>query len=613
MRYSGFAYRQVRNGPVMFSFVGTSCEIDRWAKVPTKLASAPRNFQRAVIPKHVDEIRNFFADGSEVNSSPTSLILGISPDCQSLVKICRAGTNTVIDPLAIGIAPSLCDLVISFDPWPSENYSGDDEALNREIEELYAKVRSSYEEGTEDGGGDDESDDGELDEGASGGIDSDEDVNYADDDEDSGDETAEEEGEEDDVSSGMGDSANGESAIDDNTPERESDPIDASLSLNPDARSLSEAEAKRDADRFLALLSRSRVAHFMGTNEYRTLSKHRREGLRDMFKDDLKPGLIIDGQHRIRGTAKRGEFPFSVLLMPFASWGELAFQFIVNNGTAKKVGDGLLISIVGDSLSPADLAETDTRLNRAGVKVSLIQAVMYVQNAENPFAGMLNFSVPGELGFLDAKAMKSKVVEQWWGTRGQTGQKPNMKTLSVHDHRKWDLYELFGNVCTGPNRGDKIRDWQDSKKWFEYFRVFWEAIADNYKPRLWPAASSKWLPANGRPSTDEHREREKLMRVTVLGLLQTAVLQVWADNTNRKRTQGGKTMDGFKITPSKFKQEIASLVRLVPYDFFTELKYTGFDASKDLRRDFVEQLIALLEMRKEFPAIKASHRFWQST
>lgn len=59
MKYNGFAYRQVKNGPIIFSFVVTSSEIDGWAKVPTKLTTQPRNFQRAENQNHVKDIRFF--------------------------------------------------------------------------------------------------------------------------------------------------------------------------------------------------------------------------------------------------------------------------------------------------------------------------------------------------------------------------------------------------------------------------------------------------------------------------------------------------------------------------------------------------------------------------
>ena len=350
----------------------------------------------------------------------------------------------------------------------------------------------------------------------------------------------------------------------------------------------------------------------MKEKTYEDFSKEKKEKFRQMFKDELKPGLIIDGQHRVSGTKEIGEFPFSALLLPFASWGELAFQFIVNNGTAKKVGEGLLISIVGESLTSKDLDETNVRLNRAGVKVSLIQAVMLVHKTVNPFSGMLNFGVPGEKGFLDSKAVKSKIVELWWGTRGKTGHKPNTRKIKVNEYTNWDMYDLFCQSLPGTNRVDRIRYWQDKGKWLEFFNAFWVAVSNHFSPRLWPLGIINWLPPSGVPITSEQKERQKLMRVTVLGLLQTAVLQVWADNANRERKKKKLGMDNFKITPKKFEEEISTLISEVPQDFFLEIQYSGFDASKDLKDDFVKQLVEVLELKKKFPDIKAKHRFWKS-
>ena len=84
-----------------------------------------------------------------------------------------------------------------------------------------------------------------------------------------------------------------------------------------------------------------------------------------------------------------GEIPFGVCLIPDAEWAELAFQFIVNNHTAKKVDENLLTAIVGQSLSDAELASIETRLKRAGIKVQLIRASTRIQVEDNPFMGML--------------------------------------------------------------------------------------------------------------------------------------------------------------------------------------------------------------------------------
>ena len=613
MRYQGYAYKQVSNGPVIFSFVATSGEIDSWAKVPTKMTSAPRNFQRAENPTHSQDIGNFFSDDKHVNSSPTSLILGIAPDFQKNIALFELGSSLAIPQSAITTTPLLCELELTFTPWDSADYVESTNPLDDEIAALYEKVQAIYEsmagEAGDDGSGQppEEEEEEEEEEGDDDAADSgDEEVEVTDE--------AEEDDDDDNDTGEFSDDtpATVDGGKAETSPGRGRRKGEAAAMRAAKKKALAEAlEEEKEQKRFLESLTRKAVVTMMRDGSFRTLSKAKRDGLRRMFKDDLKPGLIIDGQHRVSGTKDIGDFPFSALLLPFASWGELAFQFLVNNGTSKKVGEGLLISIVGDSLTPQDLAETDARLNRAGVKVQLIQAVMHVHKAPNPFAGMLNFGIPGEKGFLDSKAMKSKVVELWWGTRGKTGAKPNTKKIKVAKYPNWDMYDLFCKNCTGTNRLDRIRSWQDSKKWFEYFRAFWEPVAEHFSPRLWPDSVDKWLPAAAIPSTNEQKERAKLMRVTVLGLLQTAVLQVWADNTRRERKKKRLGMEDFKIDPKQFRKEIKLLVEEVPQDFFLELKYTGFDASKELRDDFVEQIVKILEGKETFTNIKQSHSFWK--
>ncbi len=60
--------------------------------------------------------------------------------------------------------------------------------------------------------------------------------------------------------------------------------------------------------------------------------------------------MIIDGQHRVRGT-KDEKILFTVTALPDSEWPELAFQFIVLNKAARPVPDRLLINIIGNSLS----------------------------------------------------------------------------------------------------------------------------------------------------------------------------------------------------------------------------------------------------------------------
>ena len=150
--------------------------------------------------------------------------------------------------------------------------------------------------------------------------------------------------------------------------------------------------------------------------------------LRDVYRevtDELKPGILIDGQHRVMGTKQFPDVPFLVTALPTANWPELAFQFLVTNRTARRVAESLLISIVGQSLSKEQRSEIEERLRQANIRVGLIEAVMKVhEDEQSPFFDMLSFGIRDEPGFIDAAAMQGKVIQLWY-------------------ERKWPIRELF--------------------------------------------------------------------------------------------------------------------------------------------------------------------------
>ena len=102
------------------------------------------------------------------------------------------------------------------------------------------------------------------------------------------------------------------------------------------------------------------------------------------------------------------------------------------------------------------------------------------------------------------------------------------------------------------------------------------------------------------------------MRATILGLLQRSLLQAWADATQTELGKKGKKFSDFKFTPKEFKKEIAYFVGKLPTDFFTELKYQGFDASKSLREELIKHMLSVLEGQKTMADIR-SKSFWQPT
>lgn len=557
MEYTAFAFRQAEKSPIQLTFVAPSFEIDSWAKVPTRLSNKKTGFQRAAIPGHVKEITTFFKeDESKQNSSPTAILIGVEPTFQSIIQI-KTLDGLDINPDEIGATPQLCKLIINYEPWDSSEFA---ESVDEEIDALYqASVTSAGQ--------------------------SDEEATVADLSEESDDHV---------------------------TDEDEANEADAALDTDDESESIVE-QTDREIESFFASLKPEELKRILVEKEYLNWAPAKKARLVEILKDDPKPCLIIDGQHRVKGTRKVGNIPFTVAFLPYASWGELSFQFIVNNSSAKKVDENLLFGIVGHSLTPEQLASTEGRLNRAGIKVSLIKAAMRVQLEQNPFSGMLKTNTPGERGFLDATAFQKKVIELWYGGRSKNGLEAKFKQFKATEKRQpRSMGDIFGPLCEGANNRDRAEFWQ-RELWFTYFKAFWDPIAKRYCTQLWPQNQDEWLPTDPHKlsQNSQAKTRQKLMRATVLGLLQVSVLQAWADFTWRGLDFDGKSWKDLDLTPEKFSKSIEKFINLIPEEFFTTLTYTGFDASKPLRDEMMECMLDLLDGHKKLPDVKNEHeRFW---
>src|SRR5262249_33103635 len=75
--YAAIFFKQREKAPLQVAFVASSTEIDSWARVPTKKTGNVRNFQRAEIPMHIQEVQRFFENKD--NSSPTAVVVGFDP------------------------------------------------------------------------------------------------------------------------------------------------------------------------------------------------------------------------------------------------------------------------------------------------------------------------------------------------------------------------------------------------------------------------------------------------------------------------------------------------------------------------------------------------------
>lgn len=570
--YPVFVFRQSENAPVQVVFVAPSCDIDLWARVPTRMSSRPRGFQRAQLKTHVNDLRKFFEeDTTKTNSSPTSVLLGLEPARNDSVDLVDQNGES-IDLEGVGTEPVAGTLRVVFPEWDSASFDSvvtEISALFAEIDEIESAAAAidqepadaAPEESDDEGEPDDAGDvaDSEFDFEADTGVDDDQ---------------------EGDGDADGGNTEEGEVSWADLAP-------DLRLADLPTLRARWEAEdpAIRTAERL--------------------------EELRRLLKDERKPALIIDGQHRISATKDLPDTPFAVSLLINADWPELAFQFIVNNSTAKKVDDNLLFAIVGQSLNTSELSSIESRLNRAGIKVQLIRASTRVQIESNPFHGMLRTRTVGESGFLDASAMQKQVIGLWYGKRNRLGDTPGMASFQANrdpdaPSRRHNMADLFLANCPGARKADRMLNWQNDR-WFEYFSAFWQAIEQSYVGSgVWPPTVDAWPNVPPPQMSADQLRVNQLMRATVLGPLQIAVLQRWADMRSDQAQMASKQVRKMKIEPAEFQAEIKTILLPLTADFFINLSATGLDGSAAVKKTFIRAIQSVLMGTQTVAAVQSN-------
>lgn len=113
------------------------------------------------------------------------------------------------------------------------------------------------------------------------------------------------------------------------------------------------------------------------------------------FKDDDKPALIIDGQHRILALAELKEQPtLLICAMLGADDLERALHFVVINNKTKRVPADLVKAIVAE-LTQKQRDTLRKRLAKVGITLGNYAVALDVLNSEtfSPFKGLLDWDI----------------------------------------------------------------------------------------------------------------------------------------------------------------------------------------------------------------------------
>jgi hypothetical protein len=279
----------------------------------------------------------------------------------------------------------------------------------------------------------------------------------------------------------------------------------------------------------------------LARTDFSSLPPNRQTAIRNYVTSVSKPGLIIDGQHRVFGAkdVSQHNVRLPVVLLPGLDMGEQVFHFYVLNNKARPLTPTELRRTISTSLSNAEIDALWKRFEDAGVNPEATRWTHKMNtDPRSPFCGLIDFGLGGP-GFI-----KENVAYQ-------------LVSKFVNMPRKYRSLNI------------DIPAWQrQSDERLDYFFAFWAAIQARYE-KLWQERVEK-------------RGGQLFYKAAML-VLQEYVLDLLAQYMNVRRMEG---------KPSPFAdfedlQQLitASLTDLPPEFFAREWQEKQLDTSE--RRAFL--------------------------
>lgn len=238
----------------------------------------------------------------------------------------------------------------------------------------------------------------------------------------------------------------------------------------------------------------------------------------------LKPVVLVDGQHRLRGAVEAAKRAFAqsdgggllmdavdenldpkvaeqkivaahsrrlpVSLLMNDSPSEHVFQFVVVNQKATPMGKALLGTIISTSLSLDELKPVAQRLQDAGIKLEDSRAIAYLTRHESsPFNGLVQTGVSGDKQGLLQWNVLSGLVGIFRDLRGG-----RLYHQNVDYAKAWaDKFLLQSGLVEGETEAARREAWsQPDGPWREFFIVFYSRIRDEFGDANDMSAHNAW-------------------------------------------------------------------------------------------------------------------------
>jgi DGQHR domain-containing protein len=194
--------------------------------------------------------------------------------------------------------------------------------------------------------------------------------------------------------------------------------------------------------------------------DWESLDPKQQDAITGYLSYMAKPGLIIDGQHRIYAAKDVNEFDvlLPVVLIEALPMAEQVFHFYVLNNKAKPLTKTDLRRTISTALTGEEIDTLWDRLKDAGIDPARVRLTHLINTEEaSPFKGLVDFGLAGDTGFI-----KENVA-----------------------------YQLVDHFVSMPRRyralGKDVPAWEqkdDMAARLPTFYAFWTAIKNKY-PKAW--------------------------------------------------------------------------------------------------------------------------------
>ena len=203
-------------------------------------------------------------------------------------------------------------------------------------------------------------------------------------------------------------------------------------------------------------------------SEGKSIPEEREKSIQEFLQSIAKPGLILDGQHRVFGAKNSKEYDeinLPVLILPEMPASEQVFHFYILNNKAKPLNKTELRAVVSTSLSNKEIEELYHRFRQAGVHTEEARWT-HATNTDNdsPFKNLIDFgfSTDSKVEFIPEN-VAFQVVKAFV--------KPNKKYKALYENEEqWTI------------NGIDNYDYR-----LKMFYCFWRTIKEVY-PEAWKQA-----------------------------------------------------------------------------------------------------------------------------